>query len=417
MRPAILLLLATAAWAEAVPSSPRIDSLKAALQEQQAGVAAAFWAEITSSGGTPLIECPAEIAPDCLTTFLWRGGKTTGNIVIRSEAMPGTPSEHVFQHLLDTDIWYRTYRFHDDARFMYMLSINDPLTPWEVSDADRRKRYAGLRTDPLNRHVTPDPRSGSYVSLPLAPSEKWIEARAGVACGSLSAHKIHSVNLASERSLEVYATPGFVAGDGVTPVLIFFDGDEAKNTLKATTILDNLYADRRIPSMIMVFLSQPYETREADLGCSSATTLFVVNELLPWLRREYRIHTAASRTILAGASLGGLAAAYAALEHPGAVGRVLSQSGSFWWGRTDSEHEWLTAQFRSRPKSKVKFYLDVGLMETVGGDISQLETNRRMRDVLRKKGYPLIYVEFDGTHSYPCWRAGLADALTALLAD
>ena len=41
-------------------------------------------------GGTPLIECPAALAPDCLTTFLWRGGAATGNVLVRAEAMPGT---------------------------------------------------------------------------------------------------------------------------------------------------------------------------------------------------------------------------------------------------------------------------------------------------------------------------------------
>jgi len=43
-------------------------------------------------------------------------------------------------------------------------------------------------------------------------------------------------------------------------------------------------------------------------------------------------------------------AAYAALRHTEAIGRVLSQSGSFWWGKSDSEREWLTAEFKSRRK-------------------------------------------------------------------
>ena len=365
---------AAAVWADAVPQSPRIDSLQEALHQRQTGAVEAFWAEVTSSGGTPLIECPAGLAPDCLTTFLWRGEATTGNVVIRSDAMPGAPAEHIFHHLTGTDIWYRTYRFRNDARFMYMLSIGDPLTPWDVSGPERKKRYAGLRTDPLNRHVTPDPRSASYVSLPQAPSEHWIEEHAGIAHGSIHSHRLRSVVLSGERSLEVYLTPGFQASNAVTPVLVFFDGEEAKITLRVPTILDNLYAEQRIPPMIAVFWSQPYESRESDLECSEATNLFLVNELLPWVREEYKVHTAPGRTILAGASLGGLAAAYAALTHPEVIGCVLSQSGSFWWGRTDSEPEWLTAEFKSRPKANVKFYLDVGLMETEGGAISQLET-------------------------------------------
>jgi hypothetical protein len=42
--------------------------------------------------------------------------------------MPGAPTEHLFDRIPGTGIWYRTYLFRDDARFMYMLSVNDPLT-------------------------------------------------------------------------------------------------------------------------------------------------------------------------------------------------------------------------------------------------------------------------------------------------
>ena len=358
-----------------------------------------------------MVECPGELAPNCLVMFLWRGDASTTNVVIRAEAMPGAPAEHRFEHLPDTDVWYRTYRFRDDARFMYMFSINDPLTSWEVEGPERAKRYAGLRSDPLNS------RSAGYVSLPRAPSERWIEERSGIAHGEIRGHKLPSAALSGERSIEVYATPGFRPSGGVTPVLMLFDGDEAKALGKAPVILDNLFAEGRIPPMLAVLLQQPYERRETDLGCSKATNRFLVEELLPWLRNEYKIRTAPGRTIAAGSSLGGLAAAYAALSNPESIGRVLSQSGSFWWGQTDAEPEWLTAEFTSKPRVDAKLYLDVGLMETKDGNLSQLATNRRLRDVLRKKGYDVSYVEFNGTHAFPCWRAGFADALMALLAE
>lgn len=406
-----------AAWADGVPPSPRIELLKEALRARQANAVEAFWENVATLGGTPLMECPAELRPSCLITFLWRGDESTQNVLIRSEAMPGAPAEHLFDRIPGTGIWYRTYLFRDDARFMYMLSVNDPLTPWDVQGPERRKRYAGVRTDPLNRYVTNDPRSASYVSLPRAPSDRWIEDRAGVAHGELQTHDLPSVALSGKRWVDVYTTPGFQRGAGVTPVLILFDGEEAKALSKTPIILDNLFAERRIPQMIAVFLAQPYERRETDLACSEATNVFLTKELLPWLRGEYRIRTAADRTVVAGASLGGLAAAYAALRHPEKIGRVLSQSGSFWWGRTDAEPEWLTSEFKSKPRVNARFYLDVGLMETEGNAISQLETNRRLVAVLRSKGYKVVYHEFNGTHSYPCWRAGFADALTALLSD
>ena len=55
---------------------------------------------------------------------------------------------------------------------------------------------------------------------------------------------------------------------------------------------------------------------------------------------------------------------YASLTHPNLFGKVLSQSGSFWWKPTDyPEHEWLTRQLAVSPKLPIEFYIEVGLFE------------------------------------------------------
>lgn len=403
-----LLLCGIAASA---PRSPGIEALREAVHSRRPGAVETFWNEVSRNGGTPLVECRPALAPNCLVTFLWRGDASTRNVLVYSEALPGKPAEHLFQHLPGTDVWHRTYYFRDDARFMYMLSINDPLTAWEVQGAERKKRFQGVRTDPLNQ------RNWCYVSLPRAPSEHWVEERPGIPRGEIRRHKLPTEALSGEREFDVYVTPEFQSSQGITPVLFLFDGEESRVLGKVPVILNNLFVEGRLPPLLAVFLIQPHERRETDLACSQATNRFLVKELLPWLRSEYKIQTAAERTIAAGASLGGLAAAYAALEHPEAFGRVLSQSGSFGWGKTDSEAQWLTAEFRSRPRVQAKFYFDVGLMETRGGARSQLKTNRRLRDVLRQKGYEVTYWEFNGGHDFPCWRANFAGALLGLLSN
>ena len=45
----------------------------------------------------------------------------------------------------------------------------------------------------------------------------------------------------------------------------------------------------------------------------------------------------------------------------------------------------------------------------------QLDTNRRLRDVLRAKGTEVVYREFNGNHTYLNWRGGFADGVVALL--
>jgi enterochelin esterase-like enzyme len=136
------------------------------------------------------------------------------------------------------------------------------------------------------------------------------------------------------------------------------------------------------------------------------------------MRDNYHATASAARTFVAGQSLGGLAAAYAALRHPEIFGNVLSQSGSFWWAPSDhQEPEWLTRQFVASPKLPVRFFLEVGLMETgptPHHGPSQVIANRNMRDVLTEKGNKIRYQEFNGGHSYLNWRGSFADGLVFL---
>jgi enterochelin esterase-like enzyme len=126
----------------------------------------------------------------------------------------------------------------------------------------------------------------------------------------------------------------------------------------------------------------------------------------------FRAGAAADRTIVSGASLGGLAASFAGFQHPEVFGNVLSQSGSYWWTpASDSEPEWLMRQFAAASRRGIRLSISVGAMEVA----QQLDTNRRLRDVLVARGYALDYTEFNGNHSYLNWRAEFADRIAQLI--
>ena len=129
-------------------------------------------------------------------------------------------------------------------------------------------------------------------------------------------------------------------------------------------------------------------------------------------------------TIVGGASLGGKMAVWCGLKHSDVFGKVLSQSGTFLTARRqesptplwDGEAPGLLAvQFAQGPRLPLEFYLEAGSYETTLPFSPLLET-RRLRDVLRAKGYPVTNSEFVGDHNEVCWRGSLADAVVALTA-
>jgi enterochelin esterase family protein len=115
-------------------------------------------------------------------------------------------------------------------------------------------------------------------------------------------------------------------------------------------------------------------------------------------------------------------AAYCGLKHSKVFGKVLSQSGSFLTAvREESPtplwnaeaQEMLAAEFIQSPRLPLEFYLEVGRYETTLPFSHLLET-RRLRDVLKAKGYRVTYSEFVGGHNEVCWRGSFADAIIAL---
>jgi enterochelin esterase family protein len=179
-------------------------------------------------------------------------------------------------------------------------------------------------------------------------------------------------------------------------------------------ILDVLIAQGRIPPVIALMTDESVPSvRRNELPCNPQFADFLANELVPWTRRNYYATTQPERTVVAGSSFGGLASVFAGLKYPEVFGNVISLSGSFWWKPDgDKESEWLTKLVHATPKLPLRFYLEVGLMESYS---MQIETNRRMRDALAAKGYPVGYSEYDGGHSFLNWSGGLANGLEYLI--
>ena len=206
-------------------------------------------------------------------------------------------------------------------------------------------------------------------------------------------------------------------------LIIAFDGAMYMLAMSLPEILDSLIAVKQTPPTVAVMLDNGQgSTRISDLGNSSRFAGFVADELLPWVRKRYAVTHSANRTTLAGASAGGLAAAFIALKYPSLFGNVLSQSGAYWRGNEVSSsppYEWLTRQYETLPRADIRFFMDVGLLESGdardGSVPSLLDANRNLREVLKAKGYSVEYFEVpNGEHSVNTWRTRLPAGIVSL---
>lgn len=393
-------------------ASPTIVRLKRQLDGNPAVALKRFWKEVAHTGA-PLIEPISGEKDYSYVTFLWRGGDGTRNVLI-FDGIAGFDAKDRMQRISDTDVWYKTYRVRNDARFAYNLSPNDSLQPFDEIKGDdaMKERLAAFRTDPLNPRHCPTTfgaygTDSSYVQLPDAGPLLWSSSARGVARGRLEEAQIHSEILHRDKKLWIYTPPRY-RRTAQYPLLVLFDGD--RNRMWMPKILDLMIARKKIPPLLVVMTDESVPSiRNSELPCNTDFADFLAKELVPWAQRSYGATTSPQRTIVAGSSYGGLAAVFAGLRHPEVLGNVISLSGSFWWKpEGTAEGEWLVRQMADSPKLPLRFYQEVGLMEVGFG---QIESNRHMHQALIAKGYPAGYAEFDGGHSFLTWSQGMVRGL------
>lgn len=403
-----------------LPESPRLLAVL-----QAGGVSDAFWHEVAQTGA-PLVESagvnPPLAAGERLVTFLWRGAE-------HGVRLFGAPSaDHDALHrLAGTDIWYRSYRLPDSTRLAYRLAPDVPELDASAS-VRRRAILATAQRDPFNPRSMPErplDRFDGYslLELPGAPPAPWNSPRPDLPAGSLEAQRFSSAILGNSRDIHLYRPAGWQPGAPGNALLVLFDGESYTRELATPTVLDNLIGAGRLPPTAAIFISNPSnETRSRELPPNPDFTRFLAEELMPWARAR-GLHAPAASTVVAGASYGGLAAAWAGFSHPELFGKVYSQSGSFWWapgwesaGAFGPEGEWLSRRFASREKLPLTFQLEAGLFEMGrDGQVGIRDATRHLRDLLLAKGYTVGHREYAAAHGYEQWGMSFAEGLLALI--
>ncbi|WP_335932746.1 enterochelin esterase [Streptomyces sp. PTD5-9] len=400
--------------------SPALNALRDGVRARTPGAEAEFWLR-AERAGTPLVEPDPEGDPaHRLVTFLWREApeRPAADVLLLVHTVTdrdrhgGDLTRHLMRRVEGTGVWALSHRMRADHRASYQFLPGRGARE-ELLRTDRDSWRAALdraAPDPLNRTpVLPSyggRRPASVLSLPDAPPQPYAGGDgAAPPRGTTRERELDG------RRVTVHLPPGHGRPAASYAVAVLLDGEMWGPVLDAGSMLDRMHADGALPPTVAL-LVDTMDHRMDELSCNGAFVDWLADGLLPWAAAEYGTESRPERTLIAGQSAGGLTAAFAAHRRPDRFGLAVSQSGSFWWPENDPERgeEWLTRQYATGERRPVRLCLEVGLQEWM-----LLAENRRLRNVLRARGYDVSYREFNGGHDYACWRGGLADALTELL--
>ncbi len=364
-------------WGGELVKSPKIEALRARISKADPERIESILDEFVSEnkGKFPLIE-------DNLVTFVYRG-RVGLKATVPSDLNRWDVKAHIMKRLDETDLYYLTLTLPRDARIDYKFYVDnlwmlDPLNPQTV--------LGGF-----------GPNSAFAMPGYVPPSE--IEYVDSIPHGKVTEYDFTSNILNNTRKIHIYLPPGYdSAGEHRYPVVFVQDGGEYIMLASMTNVLDNLIFAKRIPPAIGIFID-PVD-RNYEYYANPKYERMLIEELIPFVRKNYAIASRPRETAIMGVSLGGAISLMIALDHPEIFGNCGSQSGAF--GIDDGK---LYDLVMKQPLKRVAFYLDCGRF----GDL--LEDNQKMVHLLKTKGYALEYKEFNEGHSWGNWRAHIDDML------
>jgi enterochelin esterase-like enzyme len=234
--------------------------------------------------------------------------------------------------------------------------------------------------------------------------------RSDIPHGTIDTISYFSKTIGNERRSLIYLPPGY-SKKKKYPVLYLLHGiggDEKEwlNGGSPQVILDNLYAKGRVEPMIVVLPNGRAMKDDRAVGNifdSAKVQAFanfekdLLNDLIPYIQKNYPVYTDREHRAIAGLSMGG------------------GQSLNFGLGNLD-KFAWIGA-FSAAPNTKFPEQLlpdpDLArqkislLFISCGASDGLLIFSKRTHDYLQKNHVPHIYYIEPGVHDFKVWKNGL----------
>jgi len=257
-------------------------------------------------------------------------------------------------------------------------------------------------------------------SLVGVPGAAWMDTR-DVPRGAVAEVTYYSTALKKFRRMHVYTPPGYERGEGKYPVFYLLHGagdsdDSWTSVGRAGFILDNLIADRQAKPMVVVMPAG--HTGAFNFGSARPTVdefaQDFLNDLLPYVEANYRVHTDRGQRAMAGLSMGGgqtLNIGIPNLEKFGYLG--VFSSGVFGIVPRPGAPAPEGPGFEERHRTILD---DAPLKEglkllwfATGKDDFLVETSQATVEMLKRHQFDVVYRETEGAHTWIVWREYLRE--------
>ena len=257
------------------------------------------------------------------------------------------------------------------------------------------------------------------------------QPQAGVPTGSITKHCWDNSRTfpGTVRDYWVYVPAQYDPGDPAC-LMVFQDGQgyvQTDGPIRVPVVADNLIHRGEMPVTICLFVNPgtrpgepvpdylPDRPRQIEYDTlSDRYVRFLLEEIIPEVRKDYSLTDDPDRWAIGGTSSGGICAWTAAWERPDSFRKVLSLVGSFADIRGGHNYPSL---IRKTPRKPIRIFLQSGENDLDWEFGHWPLANQQMAAALKFAGYDYKFVSGKGTHSARHGGAIYPDALRWLWRD
>jgi len=257
-------------------------------------------------------------------------------------------------------------------------------------------------SDKNNPKTTADGNQGYNSVIVLGKEIAALNVEPNIAHGSVINNYFDSKILGENSPFAVYLPPGYSADSQKNyPLLLLLHGygNDQQQWIrdgKIENFMDSLVHSGTIQPFIIVM---PYGGTSQYIG---KTENYIIDELLPYVRGQYRIQPGKEATAISGMSMGGFGALYLAHRHQDVFGLSVPLSGFF---NMTNYPDFNPHKITMEPELHIYCGTD---------DHISFASNEALVKLLKNAGINFTYDTAAGGHSWRYWNAVSSDVLTVI---